>query len=232
LANPGGNHNGMNGARIVMALPGSPHTYSPAIGLDVLPTSGTVDEYIINEVGGSAFRFWQAPYAQPSLVDASLEVADCTTSMSFATATIAGWPLNVTGENHFLWGLNEADYFVGYHSRDNRGLITIDLGDASATGSGQVETDEDAAASEDLLPEPTPSSDSSSKGLSDGAVAGIAVALFVCGIGIGIIATYTISKLRVASSTPKGAEAGTRAANGIQAVSVTANQVDVKVEAC
>ena len=237
LANPGGDHNGMNGARIVMALPGSPHTYSPATGLDVLPASGTVDEYIINEVGGSAFRFWQAPYAQPSLVDASLEAADCTTSMSFVTATIAGWPLDVTGENHFLWALNEADYFVGYHSSANRGHVTIDLGDASVAGGGQAETDEDALASEQLVPGPVPSSGSSSKGLSDGAVAGIAVALFVCGLGLGIIATYTllISKLCVAASTPQGAEAGakgTRAANDIQAVSVTASQVDVKVEAC
>jgi len=87
------------------------------------------------------------------------------------------------------------------------------------------------------VPGPVPSSGSSSKGLSDGAVAGIAVALFVCGLGLGIIATYTllISKLCVAASTPQGAEAGakgTRAANDIQAVSVTASQVDVKVEAC
>lgn len=129
LANPGGGHNGMNGGRIVMALPATPTTYSAATGLAVAgsPTP-SVDEYIINENGGSAFRLWQTPYGGegvPTLTAASTEVSDCYTSMAFATNSIGGWSLNLTGTDDLIWGLNDMDAYVGYHHNHNRGLLTV-----------------------------------------------------------------------------------------------------------
>ena len=126
LANPGGGHNGMDGGHIVMGLPATPTTYSPVTGLVLTDATPSVDEYIINESGGSAFRLWQTPYATPAITGASTEATDCYTSMTFSTASIAGQALNVSGTDELIWGLNDMDSFVGYHRRNNRGKITID----------------------------------------------------------------------------------------------------------
>ena len=128
FSNPGGKHNGMNGGQVVMALPGAPSAYSPYTGLDV--SSGpTVHEYVITEdleSKGSSFRFWSTPFASPSLTAAAFEKTDCHTALSFTTSKIANKTLNVGGTDDFMWGFNTADAFVGYHGRENRGLVTID----------------------------------------------------------------------------------------------------------
>jgi hypothetical protein len=101
----------MNGARIVMALPGDPHTYSAATGLDL--TAPSVHEYTINEFGGSAFRFWSEPHTPSNLQDVQLVHDDCTTKLSFTTDQFVDWKLNTT--EHLIWAFNSADHFVGYH---------------------------------------------------------------------------------------------------------------------
>ena len=168
LRNPGGAHNGMNGGRIVMALPGSPVSYSAATGLD-LSSGPTVNEYIINEVGGSAFRFWKTPYAQPSVTAASFEVADCHTAMAFSTSAISGWALNVTGTDELIWALNDADTFVGYHSSDHRGLLTANWAD------GLLGAPTHSHAAEGTVP--------------FGGVAGIAIGAATLGLALGALAT-------------------------------------------
>ena len=123
LENPGGHHNGMNGGRIVMALPASPVSYTPVTGLALGATGPTVNEYIIHEVS-SAFRHWSQPHPSSSLEASSFEQTDCFTSMSFTTHTIAGWPLYDAakgGNATLIWGANGADAFVGYHGRGTLG---------------------------------------------------------------------------------------------------------------
>ena len=123
--NPGGHHNGMNGAPIVMAMPGG--DFDDRTGLD-LTQGPQVDEYIINEHGGSAFRLWKEPVRPASLVGASVETSDCFSSMTFATAAIAGQPLPAAGNATYIWATNNEDSYVGYHGRSNgnRGKLEID----------------------------------------------------------------------------------------------------------
>ena len=127
LRNPGGAHNGMNGGRVVLALPGSPISYTASTGLD-LSSGPSVNEYVIIEVGGPAFRFWKTLHAQPSVTAASFEAADCHTSMAFSTPPSAP-SLNVTGSDELIWGMNDADAFVGYHGSDHRGILTANWAD-------------------------------------------------------------------------------------------------------
>ena len=139
-------------------------------------------EYIINEHTGSAFRLWQTPYAPSSLHYSSFEAADCTTSLTFATSSLAGWPLNLTGSNDFIWALNEADYFVGYHGRENRGTVTIDLGTGATTL---------AAIPSASPPPPSPIATSASRSstVSTGATVGIAVGAVALGLIFGLLAS-------------------------------------------
>ena len=167
LRNPGGAHNGMNGGRVVLALPGSPISYTASTGLD-LSSGPSVNEYVINEVGGSAFRFWKTPYAQPSVTAASFEAADCHTSMAFSTSAISGWSLNVTGSDELIWGMNDADAFVGYHGSDHRGILTANWADGL---------------------QGAPAHSHSMVNVSAGGVAGIAVGAAAVGVAMGVLAT-------------------------------------------
>jgi len=135
LENPGGKHNGMNGARIVLGIPGTPESYTAATGLDV-SAGPSMSEYVIHE-HSSSFRFWSAPYHSPSMSDASIEVNDCITAMSFTTHAISGWSLNLTGTDTLIWGVNTEDAFVGYHGRDSRGKLAIDWTGAGDAGGGE-----------------------------------------------------------------------------------------------
>ena len=63
-----------------------------------------------------------------SLVGASVETSDCFSSMTFATAAIAGQPLPAAGNATYIWATNNEDSYVGYHGRSNgnRGKLEID----------------------------------------------------------------------------------------------------------
>jgi len=144
LENPGGDHNGMNGAHIVLALPGPTATFTPQDGLQL--GTPTVDQYVIDE-DASAFRHWSTPAARRQLVAAGYETNECFTSMSFSTDEISGWKLNLSGTDSLIWGANGADSFVGYHGRPNRGKLTVDwaLGTSHDEGTGHVHDDHHAS---------------------------------------------------------------------------------------
>lgn len=196
LSNPGGAHKGMNGGRIVMALPGSPINYSPATGLD-LTSGSTVNEYIINEFGGSAFRFWKAPYATPSVTSSAFMSSDCYTSMAFSTTAISGWNLNLTGSDTLIWGLNVADAFVGYHGSENRGIIEVDWTAPPPAADIVAEVD----ASQMVTPEAT---------------AGIAIGTAVAGLALGVLFT----SLACMAKKTKAASGGRTSTDGEIAVEV------------
>jgi hypothetical protein len=131
LENPGGGHNGMDGAHIVLALPGT--DYSPTTGLDL--TGGpTVHEYVINEEGGSAFRLWSEPYQPAALRASGVEANDCFTAMTFSSDALAGWPLPAHGNSTYIWGMSNSDAYVSYHGSSNRGKEVIDWSVGAVAG--------------------------------------------------------------------------------------------------
>ena len=71
-SNPGGGHNGMNGAPIVMgAYDPEPNLYGGAAWLNYVGTG--VKERVIHHTL-SAFRHWKDPYNTTSLIDSAMEV--------------------------------------------------------------------------------------------------------------------------------------------------------------
>lgn len=124
IANPGGGNNGMMGAHIAMLLPGPASLFTAKDGLTDT-SSPVIDEFIINEFGGSAFRLWQTSYVNKSITSAGWDVDECFTSFSFSTDALAGWPLNTVGTDQMIWAFNSEDHFVGYHGSSHRGLIQV-----------------------------------------------------------------------------------------------------------
>ena len=193
IENPGGGHNGMDGAQIVMATPGPAETYSAKFGLNTVNSGPEVAEYTINDDGrGAAFRLWNTPHPTSSISEASVTVDGCFSSMSFSTAVISGKPLNLAGSDDMIWAFNGADTFVGYHSRENRGKIKIDW--AAAT----------------LPPSPDASSMPSMGGasLSTGAWIGIAIGsaavTLIGGIAVGMhLATSKVSSASKATKSTR-----------------------------
>jgi len=120
IASEGGKHNGMNGASIIMAIPGG--NYSSKLGLD-LGMDDTVLEYEIDH-NGSSFRHWSDPLSARDTSSYSHESTECFTSLSFKTDNINDNPLvNATGMGDLVWAGNPKDYFCGSHGRgqDGRG---------------------------------------------------------------------------------------------------------------
>jgi hypothetical protein len=73
----------MSGAHIAMLLPDSPFLYTPQQGLSNA-TGPVIDEFIINENGGTAFRFWSTPYPEKSLQSAGWATDECFTTLRYA----------------------------------------------------------------------------------------------------------------------------------------------------
>lgn len=129
LENPGGGHNGMNGARTVMGI------YDPDEkahgGESWLNFVGTgVKELKIHDTL-SAFRHWKdsAPNT-PGLIDSSMDVnPGCGSAMYFKTKTIHGIDLNMTkcSPNKFIWAIHTSTLLKGYHGWGNRGHLKIDF---------------------------------------------------------------------------------------------------------
>jgi len=126
-ANVGAYRSGMMGAHIVMGIIDTPTADDPrSFGS---PWVGTgVNEYIIDEQD-SAFRHWSTPYSSPALHDAALESTECYTAMTFATASISGWDLNLTqgSNNSLIWGSHTTTFLKGYHGPLGRGNLEIVL---------------------------------------------------------------------------------------------------------
>jgi len=175
FANPDGNHNGMNGGNVLLALPGG--NYSAKHGLEVPgmtmpgsdeinvdifkkrsagistqtnPKGSTVFEYQISP-DASAFRHWSEPKnTQDSM---NVMVDECATSMTFETDNINGKKFNMAGMDSMIWAGNSMDYYVGYHGHGNRARFNINW----KTGEGEfwmkepveVPTSEDSEHSHD-----------------------------------------------------------------------------------
>eukprot|EP00854_Cymbomonas_tetramitiformis_P000690 gene690-1146_t len=126
IENPGGGHNGMNGASIVMGI------YDPDPSIDDLVFEpvyvGTrVDEYIIHD-SLSAFRHWKTPITPGVVDDGEMFAGGCFTGMTFtANGGIATQSLNMTGLNSMIWAIHTDSFYKGYHGWANRGHLCIDL---------------------------------------------------------------------------------------------------------
>eukprot|EP00547_Thalassionema_nitzschioides_P017819 CAMPEP_0194234562 /NCGR_PEP_ID=MMETSP0158-20130606/2255_1 /TAXON_ID=33649 /ORGANISM="Thalassionema nitzschioides, Strain L26-B" /LENGTH=685 /DNA_ID=CAMNT_0038967785 /DNA_START=69 /DNA_END=2126 /DNA_ORIENTATION=- len=144
----GAKKNGMNGAQVLMATPGSPLDYSPVTGFDLSKGEEgfRVAEYVIDH-SDSAFRHWQDPVGPISIsaksasnvnlapsVDTSHE---CFTSLDFYQDRIHETEFNTSGMNTMLWAANGEDSFAGYHGRGNRAVFDVEwkTGEAGARGS-------------------------------------------------------------------------------------------------
>lgn len=151
FANPeDGNHNGMNGGNIMLALPGGNYTSnyglevpgmtmpgsdeisveifkkrSAALVTETNPEGSTVFEYQISP-DASAFRHWSEPKGTAkSQSSMNVIVGECATSMTFETENINGKKFNMDGIDSMIWAGNSMDYHVGYHGRGNRARFDI-----------------------------------------------------------------------------------------------------------
>ncbi len=123
---PNAGHNGMNGANVLLALPGDDYTAKE--GLD-LSLDHNVNEYQI-ALGGSAFRHWQTP-KNTLPVNAQVEYDGCFTAITFELDSINGKTFDLDGKNHMLWAGNGLDSFVGYHLH-NRAIFTVEWANGKA----------------------------------------------------------------------------------------------------
>merc|ERR1712183_101535 len=116
---PGGNKNGMNGASIIMAIPGG--NYSAKFGLD-LGMEPTVNEYVIN-VNQSSFRHWSDPLPGRDTSSYAVHSTECFTALTFNTNNINDIKFNVDGTDDLIWAANNKDTFCSSHGRgqDGRG---------------------------------------------------------------------------------------------------------------
>ena len=123
---PGGYHMGMNGAPILMGLPygGGDVSYTAKYGLD-LGKGATVKPFQINE-RGSSFRHWHTPLSDSqALHGVATSQTECFSSMYVETEGIMGIPFHFEGTDTMMWGMNGADYYVGYHGRKDRGFVDV-----------------------------------------------------------------------------------------------------------
>jgi len=170
FSDPEGRHNGMNGADILLALPGG--NYTPMFGLEVPgmtlpgtdeisveiskkkslaleietnPEGSTVHEYVIDSEG-SSFRHWSEPIGTTNAPDSmNVVVTEYATAMTWETNNINGKKFSMTGFDDLIWGGNSKDYHVGYHGRGNRARFYINW----VTGEGYLWTEEDEVVEED-----------------------------------------------------------------------------------
>ena len=90
IDNPGGGHNGMYGASIVMGIyDPDPNVYDPNWDLQTFKGTG-VGEYIIDP-SLSAFRHWKTE-THDNLAAKNIDIGECYSTLSFTTKgrTIAG----------------------------------------------------------------------------------------------------------------------------------------------
>jgi hypothetical protein len=138
FADPDGKHNGMNGGKILLAIPGG--DYSAVTGLDT-QQAPSVASYVIHPTG-SAFRHWSDPTTAQS-DDTTLDTNDCFTSISFQSHQINGQNFTIDGTDDMIWGGNGEDHFVGYHGRGNRARFSIEWSTATVKFFGDEEDNVD-----------------------------------------------------------------------------------------
>jgi hypothetical protein len=115
--------NAMQGAKVIMALPGG--NYSAITGLD-LAMDHNVHEYEIDHSSEKkSFRHWMTPVSDVEAATSraantenlyAVEATDCFTELTFDTSTIYDQKFNLSGTDHLIWAANSQDYFAGYHA--------------------------------------------------------------------------------------------------------------------
>eukprot|EP00798_Chlamydomonas_sp_ICE-L_P017151 gene17151-23461_t len=86
----------------------------------------SVKEYIIHQ-NLSAFRHWVGTASSDDLTQSAMTITPCFTEATFSMAAIAGWPIDMEGENKFIWAMHNDTYFKDYHAYGARGHLTLDL---------------------------------------------------------------------------------------------------------
>jgi len=119
FAKEGGKKNGMNGASVIMAIPGG--NYTAMDGFD-LSMGSSVHEYVI-DLYGSSFRHWKDPIEGRDTSTYKVESTPCFTSLTFTTGDINYIPFNLEGSDKMIWAANNDDTYCGSHGRgqDGRG---------------------------------------------------------------------------------------------------------------
>ena len=175
---PKARHNGMNGARIIMALPGGDKEYSAKDGLDLNKTK-SIEEYIIDHQQ-SSFRHWKTPVtAEGRFLDANVTHDECFTALSFRMDGIHDTLFNVSSTDDLVWAANGVDFYAGHHGR-NRARFNVDW----QTGTGKMLTvDKPRFGTPTPAPTPTqppiqPSTQSSAMNLMTNAVGILTIVTF------------------------------------------------------
>ena len=145
----GAANNGMNGASILMAIPGG--NYKADTGLD-MEADGSIATYKIHETE-SAFRHWQDPIENDETMTtiADYEDTGCFAAISFESDHINGIKFNLDGTDDLIWGGNSIDHWVGYHTHEHRARFTLDwnTGEMSFFGEEEETVDEEPEGDED-----------------------------------------------------------------------------------
>ena len=133
-------HNGMNGANILMSIPGD--DYDAATGFDFTKNT-SVAEYVIHEKA-SSFRHWKDPVVNSSsTVIASVNEHECFTYIDFEADGFNGQAFNTNGTDIMIWGANGKDKFAGYHGRSDRAKMSVEWSTGSVKILKAVKDDDD-----------------------------------------------------------------------------------------
>ena len=193
---------GMQGANVVLALPGADYTLKYGLNLS---QPGSVQEYKIHDVQ-SRFRFWEGsgqpqsgmpehiPTVTQHLNNTAYTKGACFGSMSFETSQIGETAFNWDGADEIIWSANTENNFVEAHGRSNRGIVSLNwqTGGSVFTAHPPPPNPKPPPPMPPAFPSPMtpavslPSSPLAlvSDDLSSGAVAGIAVGSVFAGLGL------------------------------------------------
>ena len=117
-------HNGMNGASIIMAIPGGNYTADKGLDLSV---DGSIATYMIHPTE-SAFRHWQTPIETDDTMSMVRDYEDtvCFTAITFESDHINGIKFNFDGTDDMIWSGNSNDIWMQYHGHEHRSRFTVD----------------------------------------------------------------------------------------------------------
>ena len=131
---PDAKKNGMNGAEIILASPGT--DYNAVDGLD-MDSGILIAEYKIDEAQ-SSFRHWQTPtndliaVKSGNAAPASVEFDGCFTVLEFEMSKIGDSEFDLMGSNIMLWAANPIDTYMGYHGK-NRDVFAVEWATGKAS---------------------------------------------------------------------------------------------------
>ena len=196
LRHPDGKKNGMNGAPVIMAIPGG----------GAVDGFADVDQYRIDDEQ-SSFRHWYATDPGADLTDASLEVGEGN-CFARATYTLGSFssedPFDASTCTDLIWAVStDSDLasdplFLARGMHETRGHLRVNFLAADGACAEEAEEDDGAGATDDA---PAPPDDgalepqskkksSSSSGPDTALVAGVVVAASVALLALGVAGAY------------------------------------------